>query len=253
MTKIDTEHSSSTTHNGASWSPPYTSFTTLTNTLDRMREEGGPPSRLDGSYLSNYAGGTRYTFLASLKALGLIDEEGRPTDVLTELVSADETRRKEIVGDLVRQYYMDAVTLPANATQAQLEKVFRDYGISGSTLRKAVGFYLAAARFADMTFSRHFKLPKLHPGETRPRRTTVSAPAASATAEAPSPRPQSSALHPFIEGLIRELPEPGEPFSEAKQEAWFAIAKATFRLIYNTGLPDEAEVRLNITPSGVEG
>lgn len=255
MTTTETEPN--TAENGARWSPPYTSFTTLTNTIARMKEEGGPPSRLDGSYLSNYAGGTRYTFIASLKALGLIHDDARPTDTLKELVAADEKRQKEIVADLVRRYYMDAVMLPANATQAELEKVFKDYGISGSTLRKAIGFYLAAARFADMTYSRHFKLPKRQPGEVKAttKKSIQEQPPANEPPPKPDPTPPSGLedLHPFIVGLIRELPKTGEPFPDDKQQAWFDIARATFRLIYNTGLPDEATVRLNLTPSGTEG
>lgn len=236
MTMTETEET--TSRNGAKWTPPYTSFTTLTNTIDRMREEGGPPSRLDGSYLSNYAGGTRYTFLAALKSLGLIDDEGKPTPTLTELVGAhDEKRQKEIMGDVLRQYYMDAISLPANATQAQLETVFRNYGIGGSTLRKAIGFYLSAARFADMTFSRHFKLPKIQPSD-RPRKkhppaTREELPEKEAP-ETPTREVTINQDHPLIVGLFKELPRPGSPFSEEKQAAWFEIAKATFRLIYAT-------------------
>lgn len=249
MTTTETEET--TSRNGAKWTPPYTSFTTLTNTIDRMREEGGPPSRLDGSYLSNYAGGTRYTFLAALKSLALIDAEGKPTPTLTELVGThDENRQKQIMSDVLHQHYTAALTLPANATQAQLESVFRNYGIGGSTLRKAIGFYLAAARFAGLTFSRHFKLPKLQPGEKRtttPKKTVEPESQEPERKLEPPPRTPVDDLHPLIVGLLRELPAAGAEFSEEKQEAWFAIAKATFRLIYNTSLPDEATVPLKIT------
>lgn len=259
MDTVETEETTEDTGspNGVAWSPPYTSFTTLTNTVTRMKEEDGVPSRLDGSYLSNLAGGTRYTFVASLKALGLIDDDAKPTSTLIELVEADEKRQKEIVADLIRTYYDGAWTLPANATQAELEKVFRGYGISGSTLRKAIGFYLAAARFADMTFSRHFKLPKLQPGERKP---TTRKPAQQQQQQDGDPPPKPDPpqktgledLHPFVVGLIRELPKAGEPFPEQSQLAWFEIAKSTFRLIYNTNVPDAAEVRIKITVEGKE-
>jgi hypothetical protein len=251
MTTTETENS--TSRNGAGWTPPYTSFTTLTNTLDRMREEGGPPSRLDGSYLSNYAGGTRYAFLAALKSLGLVDDEGKPTPTLTELVGAqDEKRQREIVGDVLRQHYMDALSLPANATQAQLEAVFRNYGIGGSTLRKAIGFYLAAARFADVTVSRHFKLPKIQPSE-RAKKALESEQTTEKPREEPKPKLAINQDHPLIVGLFTELPPAGSKFSEEAQTAWFEIAKATFRLIYNRSEPDAATVPFKITPSSVEG
>jgi hypothetical protein len=258
MTNTETQEPTRTAGRTASgWSPPYTSFTTLINTLARMKEEGGPPSRLDGSYLSNYAGGTRYTFIASLKALGLIDDDAKPTKTLADLVAADEKTQKLIIAELVMEHYTDAVALPPNATQAELEKVFRDYGIGGSTVRKAIGFYLAAARFADIPISRHFKLPKLQAGErkTTAKKTEVHQPEQKQQ-EPPLRHQQRSGLddlHPFIVGLIRELPKAGEPFPDDKQKAWFEIASATFRLIYNTDSPDVATVRLNVTPSGTEG
>ena len=53
--------------------------------------------------------------------------------------------------------------------------------------------------------------------------------------------------------LFRELPKSGSVFPEDKQEAWFAIAKASFRLIYNTSERDEATASVKTTPSGTEG
>jgi hypothetical protein len=54
--------------------PPYVSFGTLINTLERMGVEG-VPDRIDGSYLTNMAGGTRSQFKVCLRSLGLIDED----------------------------------------------------------------------------------------------------------------------------------------------------------------------------------
>lgn len=38
--------------------------------------------------------------------------------------------------------------------------------------------------------------------------------------------------HPLIDGLIRELPAPGEAFPQARRKAWLACAAAIFDLIY---------------------
>ena len=217
------------------WSPPYTSFVTLMNTISRMAEDG-MPSRVDRSYLQNLPGGVRSTFMASMRSFGLVDAQQHPTTELKRMVEGDEGVRKETIADLMRAFYPDVLQLPGNATQSQLEDVFRAYGMSGSTLRKAVAFFLAGAKFADITVSPHFRLPRATGSSDRTRRkTTVTAPQA-APATTPgsdrTPTTRELGLHPFIEGLIRELPRPGDVFPEDKQDAWFAIAKATFRLIY---------------------
>lgn len=247
MTTMETEQTES--QNGEGWKPPYTSFTTLQNTIKRMHEEGGVPSRLDGSYLSNMPGGTRYTFVASLKALQLITDDAKPTPTLTELVDASEERQKEIWSDLMVKFFGDVLALPKNATQAELETVFKSYGISGSTLRKAVGFYLAATRFAGLTVSRHFKLPKPAPGEVQKGRARKAGQGREEEEPPPPPPPPpdpgseaTKGLDPFILGLVQSLPKPGSEFPQEMQTAWVETARGIFKLIYKTG-SDSTEAR----------
>lgn len=140
--------------------PPYFPFRSLTNLLVRMETEG-IPRRLDRGYLSNMAGGTIAPFLTGLRSLGLIDEEERPLASLVELVKAGENRPQDISA-LIRERYPWAVDLgEAKATHQELEEAFRARGPSGSTLRKAIAFYLGAARYAGIPLSPFFK-------ETRP-------------------------------------------------------------------------------------
>jgi hypothetical protein len=223
--------------NGDKWSPPYTSFTTLMNTVQRMADEGGVPSRIDRSYLSNMPGGVRSTFMASLKSLGLVDDKLAPKPSMIGLVEATEKDRKALMREIIQSIYSEPLALPRMATQSQLEAAFRNYGVSGSTLRKAIAFYLAALRFTGIDHSPHFKLPKVEPGERRQPRKA----AAGSGETPPPPKPadpieaELPGLDPFILGLVRALPSPGEAFPEGKQDAWFDTARGIFKLIYNTG------------------
>lgn len=54
-----------------------------------------------------------------------------------------------------------------NGTQQQLEEAFRDYGVSGSTVRKAISFFLKAAEYAELQTSPHFRVP---PAPLRPKK-----------------------------------------------------------------------------------
>lgn len=235
---------------------PYTSFKTLLNTVDRMKEQGGAPSRVDRSYLQNMPGGERGIFMTALKYLGLVTADLEPTEDLHELVDADESARKEIVRRIVERVYEAPLALPKRATQSQLETTFRDYGVTGSTLRRAISFFLAATDFAGIERSTHFKLP--------PRDRTKKAKPDNGTPEVkerpdekavkPPVRSELEGLDPFIVGLVRRLPAPGEVFTPGMRKTWLDTADNIFALIYKTGSDsDAAEARLSLTPSSEEG
>jgi hypothetical protein len=219
------------------FAPPYTSFRTLMNLVERMEAEGGVPSRIDRSYLSNLPGGTQTMLLGGMKSLGLIDPEARPTDLLIGLVQRPAARA-ELIGELVEDKYAPALKLGKNATQSQLEEVFRNYGVTGSTLRKAVAFFLAAAKYAEIEVSPHFRTPRQQTNGTRQprrkasRRQDTGFPGSPAPdAFQPSP-PPASGQHPFIQGLLQTLPPVGNEWPQVEREKWTQAALAAFNLIY---------------------
>src|SRR4051812_12866232 len=114
--------------------PPYFAFKTLTNTIVSM-EEHGPPNRIDRSFLSGMSGAGQSQFIAGLKSLGLINDEGVPQPDLIELVSKPD-ERPAIIGRILRRRYPEAVKLGGtNATTGELVEVFKGYGVQGDTAR----------------------------------------------------------------------------------------------------------------------
>src|SRR5437868_7064320 len=83
------------------FTPPYIAFKTLIGLVERMEREE-PPSRIDKSYLDSFSGGYQTQVLAALDALELLGESGVLGDRLKALVAADESERKQIVGELIR-------------------------------------------------------------------------------------------------------------------------------------------------------
>lgn len=144
--------------------PPYIAFKTVTTLVDRMvREE--PPSRIDKSYLDTFSGGYQSQVLAALHSLDLLEPDGRLADRLKLLVKADEPGRKAIVGEMVREFYPDALALGTNATQQQLLDAFSAMSakVTGDTRRKAIAFFLNACQFSGVPVSRHWKTPRVPP------------------------------------------------------------------------------------------
>jgi Family of unknown function (DUF5343) len=223
--------------------PPYISFAQLENVLERMRNEG-TPARIDRSYLASWSGSAQAQFLKATASLGLRDDHGRPTETLKQLVENPDGR-PAIIASILQDKYAAALVLGEDATQQQLEEVFRNYpGISGSTTRKSITFYLHAAKFAGIPVSPFFKSGRATPGGgggSRPSRSRTqrrgSPPATVPISPSQSPANSLPQLHPAVLTLVQALPTSNDPaakpeFSEADREAWFAYARATFNLIY---------------------
>jgi hypothetical protein len=134
---------------------PYTSFKTVLNFVLKLHENQAVPPRIDRSILGG-SEGQKTQVLAALKFFGLIKDNGDVTPLLMQLVN-EEKQRPRLIAELLRQRYPDATALAAvNATGRQLEETFSP--LTGDTLRKAVTFYLHAAKFANHPLSKNFKV-----------------------------------------------------------------------------------------------
>ncbi len=133
--------------------PPYVSFNTVKNLLDWLNSEG-VPLRLDRSFWqAKFSGSTGTQLMAALRFLGLL-QGNRPMPDLESLVEATTGERRFILKELLKHSY-GAVPFDEleRATPAMLRGWFRAYPIDGHTLRKAISFFVNAAREAEMPMS----------------------------------------------------------------------------------------------------
>ena len=228
------------------WVPPYIAFPTLTGLIERMQGEGGPPSRMDRSYLDKFSGGYQTQVLAALKSLDLMGPNGEVRPVLTALVEApDADGRKPIYADLIRRLYPKPVSLgTTKATQGQLVEAFKEYGITGDTLRKAIAFYLAAAKYAAIPVSTNFKVPSVTPGEGRkvnrkPRGSGSSNPGSgddgnTADIETPLDKSWQQQIEPVVLEWLKRIPAKGQPWSKQDRTIWNSVLATMLDGIYGT-------------------
>lgn len=213
--------------------PAYFAFKTLTNLIVRM-EEHGPPPRIDRTFLSGMSGAGQTQFLAGLKSLGLIDEEGATQPTLIDLVNRPGDRPR-LIGQMLRSCYPEAVELGKTAaTTGQLVEVFNDYGVRGDTARKAIAFYLNAANYAgDIPLSPHFKTPTVT-SSGAPRRRGRPARAAPVveqnghTPDAGSGIP--TGLHPALAGLLGDIPKRGQTWTKRQHDDFMDAFRAVIKL-----------------------
>lgn len=136
--------------------PPYATFPTFINFLNKLRETS-IPGRIDPSVFGNASGSLIYSIISSLKGLSLIDENGAPQPAFNALVNASDEERKPLVTKLLKSAY-PALWKPGmdleKMTAGQFDDFLRDeYQINGSTIDKSASFFISAANYADIPIS----------------------------------------------------------------------------------------------------
>ena len=144
--------------------PPYLSFKTLLNFLDRL-EKVGMPNRIDRSMMDSSSGMVQAQLLTTLKYLHLITgNDGIPTETLGKLVSAKESDKKHRLKEVIVASYpflfKDGFNLQS-ATSKEIQDKFDEAGASGGTTRKSVAFFMAAAKHTGIGLSPHIKKFKI--------------------------------------------------------------------------------------------
>ncbi|WP_462370425.1 DUF5343 domain-containing protein [Oxalobacter formigenes] len=144
-------------------SPPFVSHKSYTNFINTLRDYESLPDVIDKSLMPKSSGSQITAIMSALKYLGHIDETGKLTDSFKKYICASDEERKPIMAQLLRKNYdflfSDTNFDLSRATTGQVADKFRSLGISGSTVTKAISFFLAAAKDADVNISVHVKAP----------------------------------------------------------------------------------------------
>lgn len=143
--------------------PPYVPYSTFSSFINGLRK-AGLPSHIDRSLMTNMSGSGQAAMLAALKAMKLINIEAEPTTELTTIVEGSEDEFGATMKSVIKRTYpflFDGAIDIENTTSKKVEDQFRGVGASGSTLTKAISFFLAASKAAGIKVSPHVKAPKL--------------------------------------------------------------------------------------------
>jgi hypothetical protein len=127
----------------------YVPFKTFLSSVDALGQ--GIPKRIDRTMWRSQSGVVQSQIMMALRFFSLLDEEDRPTPALQRLVDAPEQKRNEQIGALLRHAYRDIIDHDlTKMTPKMLDEAMENYHVSGDTKRKAITFFLQAARFADL-------------------------------------------------------------------------------------------------------
>lgn len=145
-----------TTDKGRKHLPPYVSYRTFRNFIDRLQQR--MPSRIDRSYWGDILSGSTGTqLMAALRFLGLIDANGKLSERLKTLVSARGEQRSQLLRELAADafgFVMKNSFDLESATYSQLGEAFHNtFQLTEDVNRKCVKFFIALASDAGMTLS----------------------------------------------------------------------------------------------------
>jgi hypothetical protein len=184
----------------SSGTPPYTSYRTFKTFIEDLHEHG-VPSRIDRSVLTRFSGVVGTQLMHALRFLGLIEDDGRPMQRLTELVNAHGSahwREKLLV--LLRHAYapMFAIDLET-ATPSHFNEAFRKaFPAADAVVQKCVTFFLYAANDAGVKISGRVlkgrKPRSLTPRRKAPRPAFAHPPTEESAQETPQPQPVSHSI-----------------------------------------------------------
>jgi Family of unknown function (DUF5343) len=158
----------------SSGTPPYTSYRTFKTFIEDLHEHG-VPTRIDRSVLTRFSGIVGTQLVHALRFLGLVEDDGRPTERLKALVNAYATDRwpQTLLATLEHEYApMFAIDL-ATATPSHFNEAFRKaFPAADAVVQKCVTFFLYAVNDAGVKISGRV-LKGRKPRSLTPRRKTA--------------------------------------------------------------------------------
>jgi hypothetical protein len=201
--------------------PPYVAYKSFTNCIGSLRESG-LPNRIDRSIFPGLSGATQSFLLATLRFLGLINSEGTPSPSLKDVVENPHNERA-VLSKAIKEKYsfiFDGGFNINSATASQLEDKFRERGLSGQTIRKAVSFFTALCESSGIPLSPHLK-PKRGSatnGVTTTRRYKKRKVANEDVHEPPPSRTTGN----LQSQLLAKFPDFDPNWKEDQQKQWFS-------------------------------
>lgn len=202
--------------------PPYVAYSTFTSFIKSLSETG-IPSRIDKSLLRSMSGSNQSAVISALKWFDLIDANGGHGQKLEALVASGDKFGHQLKSLLPSAYEFmaDGSINLERATGAQLEERFRGYGISGSTVIKAMAFFISACKDAGIQLSAHIKLPKRVVAPSKPKKGRASE-GQEELGESNGDVTKSLAQPSLMSALMDKFPAFDPTWPEKSQEQWFA-------------------------------
>jgi hypothetical protein len=203
----------------------YVPYATFISALDALKRDGIPGTgKIDKTLWDSQSGAIQGQLLLAFRFLGLIDEHNRVLPALPTLVKASPEERKPILRKLIEEKYSKVVSLDLTTiSPGQLDDALRGYGLGGSTLVRAVRFFVKACQETGIPISKRVS-EKVRPSlsgqpSTRRRRTTNGTRRHDGQGDQHSDPP--AATTSWEERLLDKFPKFDPSWSDELKAQWF--------------------------------
>jgi hypothetical protein len=133
--------------------PPYLPYKTFVGSFGRLSD--GVPPKIDRQIWKNHPGSIQSQIFSAYKFFELISPEDAPTDRLRELVDAGDNFA-QLFAPVFKKYYAPVLnhSLTTMTPRMLSEEFDAAFGAEGETKKKAIRFFLQAAKESGLTLSR---------------------------------------------------------------------------------------------------
>lgn len=126
----------------------YLPFRTFLGAIEAL--EHGIPKSIDRTIWRTQSGVVQSQIMMGLRFFSLVDEQDRPTPALHRLVDGKENRQEHIRALLLHAYHSIVEHDLTKMTPKMLEDAMEEFHVTGDTKRKAITFFLQAAKYAEL-------------------------------------------------------------------------------------------------------
>jgi hypothetical protein len=192
--------------------PPYVAYRTLRNFLEKFKQV--LPGRIDRDSMGTMSGANQSQLTSALRALGLISENGLPSEDMKLLVKAEGAERQRILKEVLTAAYPFVFNGEFDfsaATVSHLRDEFEENtGASGETVTRCIAFLKDAAEDAGIRVSPFLTQRKPRgPGAARVKKSTNGqAPKPEESGDQPKP-PKTTEDDPAKYSMTIQLPQAG--------------------------------------------
>lgn len=224
--------------------PPYVAYKTLRNFLERFKQ--ALPSRIDRGLMGSMSGAAQSQVTTAMKYLGMISENGLPTQALRKYVTGEEEQRKAALFEMLFTAYpflFDTVEEDefhiSRATSQQLREVLEaNTTATGETLTRCMAFVKDAALDAGFKVSPYILQKKGRAAgarkkanaQRRDERTSEKPNVHAVHISGAAPLPAEASL--LLSGLFQRLPKPGTAWARDERERWVQTLQNVLLLEY---------------------
>lgn len=218
-------------------SGPYAPASAILDLIARNRTKG-LPAKVDGEVLGKFGVSDSLIprTLQALQTLDLIDESGKPSQVMEGLRLAPEAEYKQRLGEWLKQTYADALQYvdPATDDETRIRDAFRSYNPFGQQDRM-VSLFMGLFRAAGIGPEKAPSPRKAGTATPLKKPRLVSKPAVKDNQGNGGTARQlelPAGLPPAMAGLIASLPAAGAGWTKTKRDQFVQMFGAVLDFTY---------------------